>query len=136
MAKPDGLILPARRCNACGGTWLELGEIKSQLPNPSLLWNALSKGGTPTGLACPACRDRPLSKANYKHNEIDWCPTCKGVLFDAGELASIQSAMRKKRHLPVGEVVASVGGEVGGWVVGELIVEAVGWVLEASADVT
>jgi len=136
MARPDGLDLPVLRCRACRGAWLELAEIECRLSDPSLLWNSLAHDEATSGLTCPACRDRSLSRAFYADNEIDWCPACKGIFLDAGELDSIRLTMRDERHGPAAGMVATGAGNSGGWIVGELIIEAVGWVLEQIADAT
>lgn len=136
MVRPAGVDFPVRRCSQCQGTWLDLEGIKSQLSDPSRLWNALSKGGAITGFSCPACQDRPLSQASYGGSEIDWCPRCKGLFFDAGELDEIRSATQGKAPSVAGEVAVTLAEEPVGWLVGKLIVEAVGWVVERLADVT
>jgi len=132
MTRPEGLAFPIVRCAECRGSWLDLEEIKCRLPNPSSLWQALSKEGTTTDFSCPACRNRPLSAAKYGDNEIDWCPTCKGVFFDAGEIAAIRITMQQNRLSRAGGSVMAHG--VVDWEVGDVIVEAVGWVIEAIID--
>jgi len=125
--------LPFRRCEACRGTWLDLVAVRSRISNASVLWEVLSRGGAATAFSCPACRDRPLSRASYDGIELDWCPACKGVFFDASELGSIQSAFRRRGEAPFGRLISGAGVEAAGSVAGELIVEAVGWVIEKIA---
>jgi uncharacterized protein len=36
-------------------------------------------------MICPACRN-PMIVVEYKQIELDYCPNCKGVWFDSGEL--------------------------------------------------
>lgn len=132
MVKPEQLPISIRRCNECQGRWLDLEEIKSQISDPSILWDALSTQGTVTGLGCPACRDRPLSQAWYGDSEIDWCPTCKGIFFDPGELDQIHLTMYLKN--PSSGAARAGGGEVAGSVIGEIIVETVGWAIEMIVD--
>ena len=35
---------------------------------------------------CPVCTDVPLALAERRGIEIDYCPTCRGVWLDRGEL--------------------------------------------------
>jgi len=42
----------------------------------------------PNAMACPVC-DVPLSMADRQGIEIDYCPTCRGVWLDRGELDKI-----------------------------------------------
>ena len=38
---------------------------------------------------CPTCLNVPLRRAHRKGVEIDFCPQCRGVWLDAGELEKI-----------------------------------------------
>lgn len=38
---------------------------------------------------CPACKDAVLSMTERKGVEIDYCPKCRGVWLDRGELDKI-----------------------------------------------
>ena len=42
-----------------------------------------SKGIT---MKCPTCTDTPLVMAERQSVEIDYCPTCRGIWLDRGEL--------------------------------------------------
>jgi Zn-finger nucleic acid-binding protein len=42
----------------------------------------------PTTMACPICRT-PLVMSERQGIEIDYCPTCRGVWLDRGELDKI-----------------------------------------------
>lgn len=37
-------------------------------------------------MKCPACKDVSLSMAERRGIEIDYCPQCRGVWLDRGEL--------------------------------------------------
>lgn len=37
-------------------------------------------------MKCPACPDSTLLMAERQNVEIDYCPTCRGVWLDRGEL--------------------------------------------------
>ncbi|MCS6771946.1 MAG: zf-TFIIB domain-containing protein [Kiritimatiellae bacterium] len=34
---------------------------------------------------CPTC-DKPLVALEYRNVEVDWCPACRGIWMDRGEL--------------------------------------------------
>lgn len=40
-------------------------------------------------MKCPACKDIALVMADRNGIEIDYCPTCRGVWLDRGELDKI-----------------------------------------------
>jgi Zn-finger nucleic acid-binding protein len=40
-------------------------------------------------MKCPACPDTVLSMSNREGIEIDYCPKCRGVWLDRGELDKI-----------------------------------------------
>ena len=40
-------------------------------------------------MKCPTCPDSPLSMSERNGIEIDFCPTCRGVWLDRGELDKI-----------------------------------------------
>lgn len=42
-------------------------------------------------MICPACR-RPAIVVEYKNIELDYCPNCRGVWFDTGELELLLEA--------------------------------------------
>jgi Zn-finger nucleic acid-binding protein len=71
-----------------------------------------SKGIT---MKCPACTDTPLVMAERQGVEIDYCPACRGIWLDRGELdklldravasapvpaASLQQAARPTTGMP------------------------------------
>jgi len=37
-------------------------------------------------MKCPTCRDTPLVLAERQGVEIDYCPACRGIWLDRGEL--------------------------------------------------
>ena len=53
-------------------------------------------------MKCPACKDVTLSMSSRNEIEIDFCPTCRGVWLDRGELDKIieKTAQDQSRDLP------------------------------------
>ncbi|WP_289054712.1 zf-TFIIB domain-containing protein [Carboxylicivirga marina] len=85
-------------CASCGGTWFDKNEL-SQIEHviePTLL--EIRKVPTKTKqqepLCCPCCNNlQYLQKAEHPRDKkviIDYCPSCKGIWLDKGELAAIQ----------------------------------------------
>jgi Zn-finger nucleic acid-binding protein len=80
-------------CPACGGLWLDHGEIERLGKLPSGPVDTLKKaltGGAPAGLSdtatsCPACPGA-LKEVKLGPVHIDYCGKCKGVFLDKGEL--------------------------------------------------
>ena len=57
-------------------------------------------------MRCPTCPDSTLVMADRVGIEIDYCPTCRGVWLDRGELDKIV-----ERSAAESPSVAAVGGE-------------------------
>lgn len=55
-------------------------------------------------MKCPACPDVTLAMSNREGIEIDYCPTCRGVWLDRGELDKIIERT-------AGEIQAVQGGD-------------------------
>lgn len=86
-------------CPACGGFWLDAGEIEDLaagvkgVPVALRLKEALGGEGTPSGGLCPRC-DAKLVEFGVKLGEaapaeplrLDRCPAGHGLWFDVGEL--------------------------------------------------
>jgi Zn-finger nucleic acid-binding protein len=88
-------------CPACGGLWLDQGEIEKlgQTARPDIddLRRALT-GGDQAGLsdatsACPRCSGN-LSEVKLGRVLIDYCKKCKGVFLDKGELDAALAAVK------------------------------------------
>lgn len=85
-------------CDHCGALWLDAGELPLLLSNKD--WaDAVDTGGeraprptiAPQGRLCPRDGVKLVESHdhNQKHVRIDKCPTCLGVLLDAGELTDL-----------------------------------------------
>lgn len=90
------------RCNACGRLWLDDGELKRLLEDKSSVEGAdagpfgRESGRAPLGgRVCP--RDgRGLLEIKHPHRAdvlIEYCPGCRGVLLDAGELRQLSGGV-------------------------------------------
>lgn len=49
-------------------------------------------------MKCPNCKDTSLSLAERAGIEIDYCPDCRGVWLDRGELDKILERSAKERE--------------------------------------
>lgn len=68
----------------------------------------MAMGGMAGGLVCPSCRiDLVMSE---RHGiEIDYCPKCRGVWLDRGELDKIIEKNRAHEAAPAAQPVAQPG---------------------------
>lgn len=99
----DGIEID--RCPACGGTWLDTGELELIAERagtePGPVMRALSEPSSPRTLPrrCPRC-SKPLQTvktAGEPPLEIDRCSRRHGLWFDRGELLKLlQSAGMKE----------------------------------------
>jgi uncharacterized protein len=55
---------------------------------------------------CPACK-QPLIVVERSGIEVDWCPGCKGIWFDAGELELLAEMANREFAMPGPDVPAS-----------------------------
>ena len=51
-------------------------------------------------MKCPTCADAPLVMTERSGIEIDYCPTCRGVWLDRGELDKILVMERRMQAGP------------------------------------
>ncbi len=88
------------RCPACGGVWLDRGELRAILDAGArgrARIEALDveakpvEGERPQPLLCPRDRQRMSVHRDPKQNHIEYdlCAKCGGVFFDAGELRDL-----------------------------------------------
>ena len=49
-------------------------------------------------MKCPVCKDVTLLMAERHGVEIDYCPECRGIWLDRGELEKIISASKAADH--------------------------------------
>lgn len=87
-------------CPACGGIWLEDGELNRVLKSGSDITTGLENRVQPSGeivtkrdlnRACPKCNIH-LDRYRYNYSspvELDSCHKCNGVWIDDGELFAI-----------------------------------------------
>ncbi|GIX28997.1 MAG: hypothetical protein KatS3mg123_2878 [Burkholderiales bacterium] len=53
-------------------------------------------------MKCPVCKDANLAMTYRQGIEIDYCPQCRGVWLDRGELDKlIERAVREERDMPL-----------------------------------
>ena len=71
-------------------------------------------------MKCPVCSDTPLVMTERQGIEIDYCPQCRGVWLDRGELEKLMEGSRavdiEARPAPQGKqlsVATPAGGDIG-----------------------
>jgi Zn-finger nucleic acid-binding protein len=79
----------AYRCTQCGGLWLPGPDVHALLRQRRVdhanFRKRLVDGRIgDASFACPLRHVMTLTE--YRTLEIEWCPTCDGIWFDAGEL--------------------------------------------------
>jgi len=100
MERLDLAGVAVDRCPACGGIWLDAGELRAILDSGGMARHQIEAlegrphvepQHRPQPLLCP--RDHSRMSVHHdpqqKHIEYDLCPKCGGVFFDAGELADL-----------------------------------------------
>ena len=81
-------------CIACGGVWLDAGELELLLDgatNRDTVLDALTRqtGGTDKEIRCPIC-SKTLTKVLYNNRVLlDMCLRNHGLWFDRGELREV-----------------------------------------------
>lgn len=85
-------------CHSCGGTWFDKGELshldKIKEPTYFEIKKIPNKKDQLKALSCPSCEDHQLMQKaeHYRDSKVimDYCPLCKGIWLDKGELEAIQ----------------------------------------------
>ena len=83
-------------CVACGGVWLDGGELEALLGSPVPELAEPDAGLGEPVRDCPVCVDK-LVKDRYGHSDVvvDKCPHGDGIWLDRGELEAILAACRE-----------------------------------------
>ena len=89
--------LAVDHCPACGGAWLDIGEVYAFTRDPKAAQAALKSSygrAMPTSRACPRCtREMRSVRLEASAVLIEACPACGGNWFDKGELASFVASL-------------------------------------------
>lgn len=98
-------------CTACGGAWLDAGELSILLDDASnrdALMASLSRmPATKDDKRCPIC-SKKLAKVAYGTQGkimLDICPRNDGLWFDRGELADVMKLGDFPAHRRVYELI-------------------------------
>lgn len=79
-------------CLACGGTWLDAGELELLLDgaaNRDTLLSGMQRADiTEKARACPIC-DKRMTKVRCGQVVLDRCARGDGIWFDSGELRDV-----------------------------------------------
>ena len=92
-------------CQSCKGVWFDKGELRQakDITDSDLNWMDFEIWKDPDQfkskdslLKCPACKE-PTKAIHYGATgvEVDYCPACKGVWLDKGELQKIVDALNQ-----------------------------------------
>ncbi|MBD3242411.1 MAG: hypothetical protein GF331_17605 [Chitinivibrionales bacterium] len=101
------------RCAACGGTWLDAGELErveetyekdhstelAAIPSDVIRSMEMARQQAAPRRACPKC-SREMERREYGYCSrilIDACPACRGVWLDKGELGALEIFFEKSR---------------------------------------
>jgi Zn-finger nucleic acid-binding protein len=107
-------------CPACGGLWLDHGEIerlsKKMVSDIDRLRRLLAPNAGPPAVpsevqgSCPACQS-PVQEITLGAIRVDFCTRCKGVFLDRGEIDAAILAV-KDTKMTVAETVAAAASEI------------------------
>lgn len=89
--------LAVDHCQACGGAWLDIGEVYAFTRDPHTAQAALKSAygrAMPTSRPCPRCA-RAMRSVRLESSGvlIEACPACGGNWFDKGELAAFSASL-------------------------------------------
>jgi Zn-dependent protease with chaperone function len=95
---PQGVIVD--QCPACGGVWLDKGEIYYFVRDPHKLRDEIAqayKDTAPGRRSCPRCQlDMTQARFPAPGPVVDVCAKCGGNWFDGGEIPEVQSLLDRK----------------------------------------
>ena len=107
-------------CGDCEGQWLPshwVEALKHQWPllEPDGVFLQLQERSVgPTALRCPSSCG-VLTASSLRSVEIDWCPKCRGVWFDAGELRGVLTELAPPPKQSVWSSVDLLGALFSAW---------------------
>lgn len=109
---PESPPIAADMCLACGGLWLDGGEVALAYPALAVLGerraDVMAVGDASTSIgACPRCA-MPSLEVPFFDVSLDVCTTCFGVWIDGDELEALSRTMDRGDGLPVPDEI--VGG--------------------------
>ena len=125
VCREEMLVLEFERvevdyCPACGGVWLDSGELELVGERAGALSGGLlsalerRRGNAPRGRArrCPVCRKKMLQVQAETEPPVvvDRCPAEHGLWFDRGELPAVVAAAGADRNNPLARFFAELGG--------------------------
>src|SRR2546422_6084690 len=79
-------------CPTCGGAWFDRGEVSKVAGDREIERKIVEYAGGASDLRCPRC-ERQMVRRPVGDVTLDVCPQCKGVWFDAGELAIAERSL-------------------------------------------
>lgn len=102
VAPREGLAVD--HCAACGGAWLDIGEVYHFTRDAKAAQGALKAAygrPMPTARRCPRCA-RELRGVRLESSGvlIEACPACGGNWFDRGELAAFVDSLKAPEPAP------------------------------------
>lgn len=106
-------------CPACGGLWLDHGEIErlsrkmaSDIDRLRRLLTGIEVMSGPPAVpsevqgACPACQAQSVKEVGLGNIRVDFCTRCKGLFLDRGEIDAAIAAV-KDTKMTVSQIVAA-----------------------------
>src|SRR5688572_25902416 len=108
-------------CPACGGLWLDHGEIerlsRKMAADIDRLRRLLAPEKGPPAIpsevqgSCPSCQMSGVQEVALGNIHIDFCPRCKGLFLDRGEIDAAIDAV-KDQKMTVAQIIAAAAAEV------------------------
>lgn len=103
------------KCPDCDGTWLDRGELYLFSSKPKQLHARVQAGPgdhRPSQRRCPRC-DAALQARGFLEAdlEVDECPGCEGLWFDAGELRRVLELDRKLLRMETDRALSRTAGD-------------------------
>jgi len=101
------------RCGRCEGLWLGAGELASLAHARDFdldAFHAKLAAGLQGDADFPCPLGHALARVEYRTLELEWCATCRGIWFDAGELRRLLDLHPTAFGEGVGRLAAKVAG--------------------------
>jgi len=88
--------LPVHSCSTCSGIWIRGHALHQLLDGKKdarrftrTLESIHELEFRASRRKCPSCKERNLKAVVIEKTELDFCPSCKGLYFDPGELERV-----------------------------------------------
>ncbi len=112
-----------KRCRDCGGVWLDADSMAAAEQEERFRGRlrqlqdlVANSWETASPYDCPDCSGRKLVMRRIGNVDVEWCPQCRSIFLDVGELPQITRPREIASAVPGTLAAATDGASILGYV--------------------